>query len=102
QFLGEVHENTLEKIKTLLSSIVFSPFNVKFIGVGTFPRPSKPRIIWIGTDGEGGNNLVHLAKQIEDVLEPIGFKPDKPFKPHITVFRVKKNPTNIIKQLEKF
>jgi 2'-5' RNA ligase len=34
------------------------------------------------------------------VLEPLGFFPDNPFKPHITVFRIKKKIGDITKELE--
>ena len=37
---------------------------------------------------------------IVKVLEPLGFFQDKPFKPHITVFRIKKKIGDISKELE--
>ena len=33
--------------------------------------------------------LVKLAKNVEEKLSPLGFKSDKEFKPHITIFRIK-------------
>ncbi len=62
---------------------------VNFKGIGVFPKLKFPRVIWIGTDENGGNLLVELAKKIENALTPLGFSVDKPFKPHITVFRIK-------------
>ncbi len=50
----------------------------------------------------GGNGLVDLAKKVQNVLEPIGFISDKPFKSHITVFRIKNKIGDISKELEKF
>lgn len=101
QFLGEVDENKIQEIKNVLDSISFSPFFVKFKKIGVFPRVRKPRVIWVGTDEEGGNNLIQLAKKVETVLKPLGFKTDKSFKPHLTIFRIKKRNVDVTDQLNK-
>jgi 2'-5' RNA ligase len=102
QFLGEISQETVEKVMISLNSIKFSRFMVNFRGVGVFPMLKFPRIIWIGTDENGGNSLVELAKKVEDTLSPLGFSIDKPFKPHITVFRIKNKIEDISKELDKF
>ena len=102
QFLGEIDEEQLEKIKNAISSVDFSEFRVNFQGVGVFPKPKFPRIIWIGTDNEGSKALAELAKKVENALLPLGFKNDKPFKPHITVFRIKNKINDITKELKRF
>ncbi len=38
---------------------------------------------------------------VEKVLEPLGFFSDKPFKPHITIFRIKKKVGDITKELDR-
>ncbi len=101
QFLGEVNNNKIQEIKNSLDSISFSSFFVKFKKIGAFPRVKKPRVIWVGIDEEGGNNLVQLAKKVETALEPLGFKTDKPFKPHLTIFRIKKKNVDVTEQLKK-
>jgi 2'-5' RNA ligase len=90
QFLGEVSEEITDEIIQALYTIKFSSFDVNLKGVGTFPKIKPPRVIWIDTDENGGNVLIQLSKKIREVLEPLGFFSDKPFKPHITVFRIKK------------
>ena len=102
QFLGEISEETVEKIKVVLKTIEFSIFKVKFKGIGVFPKIKFPRVIWIGTDEMGGNILVDLAKKVQNVLEPLGFTSDKPFKSHITIFRIKNKIGDISKELERF
>ena len=57
-------------------------------------------MIWIGTDENGGNMLIQLSKKVEKVMEPLGFFSDKPFKPHITIFRIKKKIGDITNELE--
>jgi len=100
QFLGEITDETSKKIIKALNSIEFTSFSVNLKGVGVFPKPEFPRVIWIGTDENGGNMLIELSKRVEKVLAPLGFSSDKPFKPHITVFRIKKKIGNITNELK--
>jgi len=100
QFLGEVSEDISQKIIQSLRKIEFSSFSVNLRGIGAFPKPKFPRVIWVGTDNDGGNMLVQLSKKVEKALEPLGFFSDKPFKPHITVFRIKKKVGDITKELD--
>ncbi len=102
QFLGEISGETLQKIIKALHTIKFSNFNVNLKGIGVFPKLKFPRIIWVGTDENGGNLLIQLSKKIQKSLEPLGFFPDKAFKPHITVFRIKKKVSDITKELEDY
>ena len=44
--------------------------------------------------------LIQLSKKVEKVMEPLGFFSDKPFKPHITIFRIKKKIGDITSELE--
>ncbi|MCA9811427.1 MAG: RNA 2',3'-cyclic phosphodiesterase [Nitrosarchaeum sp.] len=99
QFLGEISDQQAEKIRETLQNIQFSSFTVHFKGIGAFPKMNSPRVIWIGTDEEGGRGLIDLAKKIEEALMPFGFKSDKPFRPHITVFRIKNKLENVAKEL---
>lgn len=89
QFLGEVSENQAEKIKEELEKISFNSFNITLEKIGAFPKPKFPRVLWIGTDEGGGNKMIELASLVERLLNPLGFKSDKPFKPHLTIFRIK-------------
>ena len=49
-----------------------------------------------------GEKLKELASKVEDALSPLGFKSDKPFKPHVTIFRIKSKIGDITKDLKKF
>jgi len=100
QFIGEVSEEMSQKIDQSLQNIEFSSFDVNLKGIGVFPKPKFPRVIWIGTDEYGGNMLISLSEKVKKALEPLGFSCDKPFKPHITVFRIKKKIGDISKELE--
>lgn len=101
-FLGEISEEILEKIKIALNSIEFSSFEVSFSGIGAFPKAKFPRVIWVGTDEKGGNLLVDIAQKVQGKLLPLGFKADKKFQPHVTIFRVKNKIGDISDELSKF
>jgi 2'-5' RNA ligase len=102
QFIGEVSDESSQKIQDELKSIEFESFEVSIIGIGAFPKPSFPRVIWVGTDEKGGKKLSELALEISKKLSNLGFKNDKPFKPHITIFRVKNKIENISNELKQY
>ena len=101
EFLGEVSEEMIGKISDALNSIEFSSFSISFASIGAFPNPNFPRVIWIGTN-DGGNELEKLAEMIRSKLAHLGFSPDKKFKPHVTIFRVKNKIEDMSDKLEKF
>ncbi|HEX6068009.1 MAG TPA: RNA 2',3'-cyclic phosphodiesterase [Nitrososphaera sp.] len=88
-FLGEISEQQVSQVKDALSAISFEPFSLTYSGVGAFPRPTNARVVWVGVDDEGSKKLEALALQVVSSLEKIGFRPDKPFSPHLTIFRAK-------------
>ena len=101
QFLGEVSEEMIRKIYDALNSIEFSVFSITFAGIGAFPKPNSPRVIWVGVN-DGINELEKLVEMIRSKLSHLGFSPDKKFKPHVTIFRVKNKIEGISSKLEKF
>lgn len=101
-FLGEISNEISKNIQEKLSSIEFPSFEVEIKGIGVFPKPSFPRIIWAGTDSKGGSKLIDLASSVSEKLSELGFRSDKPFKPHITIFRVKNKIANISDDLKMY
>ena len=101
QFLGEISEEMVRKISDALNSIKFSAFSVSFTSIGVFPNLNSPRVIWIGAN-DGVNELEKLAEMICLKLSQIGFSPDKKFKAHVTIFRVKNKIEDLSNKLEKF
>ncbi len=100
QFLGKISEEIAQKIIQSLKTIEFSSFDVNLKEIGVFPKPKFSRVVWIGTNEHGRNMLIQLSKKVEKLLEPLGFFSDKPSKPHITVFRIKKKLGDISGELE--
>ncbi|MGI0004621.1 MAG: RNA 2',3'-cyclic phosphodiesterase [Candidatus Nitrosotenuis sp.] len=100
-FLGEISEDMAQKVQTQLNTIEFSSFDISFEGVGAFPKPKFPRVVWVGVDGNGGKQLVELAKMVEEKLAPLGFRADKAFRPHVTIFRIKNRAGDITGELSR-
>ncbi len=101
-FLGEISEDDVDNVKKLLSSIVFKPIDMDFTHLGAFPNPKFPRVIWIGVDDIAAAQLVDLAAQVEQRLAPLGFKSDKSFKPHLTIFRIKNKQDDVSDKIAKY
>ena len=54
-----------------------------------FPPRGAPRVIWLGSAGEM-TPLQHLAARVHDRVDAIvGAGESKPFRPHVTLARVK-------------
>ncbi|HJW20737.1 MAG TPA: RNA 2',3'-cyclic phosphodiesterase [Candidatus Nitrosotalea sp.] len=101
-FLGEITEDAAANVKKALDTISFKKIDVNFTHVGAFPNPRSARVIWIGVDETSSKQLVELALQVEKKLAPLGFRSDKPFKPHLTIFRIKNKIDDIPDIMEKF
>ncbi|HEY8139866.1 MAG TPA: RNA 2',3'-cyclic phosphodiesterase [Nitrososphaera sp.] len=88
-FLGEITDADRARVESGLASVNFEPFPLSYSKVGAFPRLDAARIVWAGVDEAAGRRLAHLAEKVHSALSPAGFKPDKPFSPHLTIFRIK-------------
>ncbi len=94
-FLGEITDVDAGKIKSKMQELKFEPFTLTYQQVGAFPRPDAAKIIWMGVDQAGGQKLVALANKVIAKMAELGFRADKPFSPHMTIFRVKAGPASI-------
>jgi 2'-5' RNA ligase len=88
QFLGEVDPALLEAVKTSLSEVRVRPMRLVIRGVGYFPGGSRINIVWLGVE-DADSTLSELQREVASRLSRLGFQPDKEFKPHITILRVK-------------
>ena len=100
-FLGEISDEMAQRVQNELKTIQFDSFDINFEGIGAFPKPKFARVIWIGVKN-GAEQLVELAKKVEEKLSPLGFQSDKEFKPHMTIFRVKNKIDDITDELKKY
>ncbi len=64
-------------------------FHARLGAPGAFPSMNRPRVLWTGLS-EGADQAIALAKSVNQSLKQDGFgPPDKPFRPHITLARVR-------------
>ena len=93
KFLGEtVWEQTAEVTEIMEEICSGIPaHDAEVIGLGAFPRPSHPMIVWAGL--EPADPVCRLATQLNDELSRLGFpREERAFQPHITLARVKGRP----------
>lgn len=91
KFLGDVRRDKLSHVQTAIDEVVreLPAFDMKIGGMGVFPTPKRPRVIWVGVE-DGRKELIELAKAVEARLVEARFEKDeKPFRSHITIGRVK-------------
>ena len=91
RFLGDVPVAGLEKLKESVNAVCRSvrPLQLCAGGVGFFPNPHSPRVVWVGIDDQAGL-LVELQKRIEAAVRPFTAEPgEKNFSGHVTLGRLK-------------
>lgn len=101
-FFGEVDDKRVELIKNKMNEITFQSFDIIYRQIGAFPSFKFPKVLWIGLDEYSTKKLISIFEIVKFKMEQIGFKPDKEFKPHLTLFRVKKPIANIQNYLIKY
>jgi len=89
QFLGDIDEAQVGSIGSAMDAATsgVGPFTVALKGLGVFPKPSYIKVLWMGM--EGAEPLVDISKRLSEGLAPLGFRPDKPFSPHLTIARLR-------------
>ena len=100
KFLGEVDQEKLSEVKSILSTIKFDSFEVSLGKLGFFPSENFIRIVWI--DAIPNEKIIELQKKIENSLDPM-FQKEGNFYPHITIARVGivKNKTSFITKVHE-
>lgn len=91
QFLGRVGQERLPAARDSLRAAAERGMthHLRLEGLGCFPRPQRPRVVWVGVSGET-TRLLALQREIEEALAGLGFEPEqRAFHPHVTVGRVR-------------
>ena len=90
KFLGDTAKDAQESILQALREACQgeASFPIRFQGVGVFPSPAKPSVVWIGGAEDG--SLSRIAARLDERLAGLGFpRENRPFTPHLTIARVK-------------
>lgn len=88
QFLGDVAEDRLHDVSQAMEqALVGQPaFSLQTGAVGAFPNLSRPRVLWVGVQGQT-MELETMQGRLAQALSVVGYKEDKPYKAHITLAR---------------
>ncbi|HKY63329.1 MAG TPA: RNA 2',3'-cyclic phosphodiesterase [bacterium] len=88
RFIGETDCQGFAALREALGELRPEAFRLQPQGLGVFPTPMRPRILWLGFRNE--TRLLDLQKAIEKTLLGLGLPPEpKAFSPHLTLGRCK-------------
>ncbi len=91
KFLGETAAERLDAVKSALATSTdgVGALTLALGTVGAFPALSRPRVIWVGLEGDT-QGLIALAGRLDQSLQTAGFEPEaRPFSPHLTLARLR-------------
>ena len=91
RFLGSVEEASLGDVKEAARRACRSVAagSVSLEGIGSFPRPSRARVLWAGVRDDGGTAAA-LFEHLEEALEESGWtREERGYPPHLTLARFK-------------
>jgi 2'-5' RNA ligase len=89
KFLGEITPEQVRAVGEATAGVAaeIRPFTLEATGIGVFPNPRRPRVVWVGVKGEA-EPLKQLHAHLETALAGLGFPPEsRPFSPHLTLGR---------------
>lgn len=106
KFLGDTAEKDVDLIKSSLLNIEesFNQFPILFRGIGAFPNPGYPRVLFFNIV-KGNKKITVIHKKLESELTDLGFSAEKNnYHPHLTIARSRKknNLKQVAKTLKKF
>ena len=91
KFLGEIDPGAVGDVADAMAAAteVVAPFELRLLGLGSFPPRGAPRVVWAGVVDASGQ-LAALHKRLERELGTLGFEGEpRAFRPHLTLGRVK-------------
>lgn len=105
KFFGDIFAADVANIATVVEKAAERErsFSLAIGGAGAFPDPHRPRVLWLGMNGDVERFLV-FQKGLDQALLQIGFpREERPFRPHLTLGRIKtsKGLIGLARALEK-
>ncbi len=95
RFLGEIDDAQRGALAQALATLagVHSRLLLDAGGLGCFPNPRRPSVIWCGIQGDGAA-LARLQADVERAARSIGLPAEeKTFAPHLTIGRLQRSAT---------
>ena len=90
KFLGDIPSENVEVLTelTVAQADSFNSFDIHLSGIGAFPGPKRPRVIYIGIQAPAA--LEAFQRQMESETRRLGYTPEeRAFAPHLTIGRVR-------------
>ena len=91
EFFGDIPESAVADIAAVVEPAAAgaAPFSLAIGGAGVFPDQRRPRVLWLGMNGDVPRLLL-FQQGLEAELGRIGFPAEeRPFRPHLTLARIK-------------
>jgi 2'-5' RNA ligase len=91
-FLGDVPNRDLNELCLSVASAAepFGRFELRVEGLGAFPSPDRPRVVWAGITADDLGPLTALREAVVRAATHVGYRSDDSrFHPHITLGRMK-------------
>lgn len=102
KFLGNIDADQVDAVAAAVeaSSAGLASFSLAMGELGMFPRPTAPRVVWMGVSGHL-DRLGQLQMTIERGLGSLGFTSEsRLFTPHLTLGRVREGaPSDVLRTL---
>jgi 2'-5' RNA ligase len=105
-FLGDVPHADLNEVCLAVARAAgaFGPLSLRLEGLGAFPGPARPRVVWVGVVGPDLEPLNRLQQAVARAVADAGYPADaERFHPHVTLGRLKpgKRPAQDLSPLVK-
>lgn len=90
KFLGDVEEARIGEIARVVDEAVHGTggFELRLSGLGFFPGPRRPRVIWVGVHGEV-QKFHRLHRRVEECMTALGWTDGQNFALHLTLGRLR-------------
>jgi 2'-5' RNA ligase len=89
KFLGEISQLQVKQVDAELKGLALRGGTVEVKGVGAFPSPGHPSVIWAGVASEHEGIVIPIAQSVLGALRSIGEEDKRPYRPHATLARVR-------------
>jgi len=104
KFFGSISADKIDGITRVIDEHVtaFTPLDLTIRRIGVFPDLKRPRVVWLGTEGDI-EQLIALQRKLDEGFQGLGFeREDRPFRAHLTLGRIKtpKEVAGLAKALE--
>lgn len=97
-FFGDVTDDRLQPLQQALGNVHGTPFTLTLDGAGTFPNPSKARVLYQGVT-DGSDELGALSRRVRTAADRVGVPADNAkHVPHLTLARTRR-PTPLTRWL---